>query len=94
MNETQNTSSDLETICQQQYELIERNKVQIWDLEEEARVLRDKTVALQTVIDKQLGRINELEAWCTHLQRCLDQEKDFSILYKVARRIKRLFIKK
>ena len=94
MTEMLETVSELEQICQQQCEEIEKQKVQIWDLEEELRVLSKKPVARQETIDKQTSRINELEAWCTHLQKSLDKEKDMGILYWNARRIKRMFVKK
>ena len=40
MNNSTNTLSSLEQICRQQYEEIEKKKLQIWDVEEENRLLR------------------------------------------------------
>ena len=83
----------LEKICRQQYEEIEKKSIQIWDLEEENRVLRNESLAMKEVVDRHLIRIDELEKWCTHLQTNLDKEIKRNIPFRIARKIKRILIK-
>lgn len=105
MEKSQNLLHELETICRQQYEEIEKKKIQLWDMEEENRVMqrcvedhKKKEQALQ-------NRIDELERWCGHLQGIIDHdaeekkqrveryekmEKRYGIFFKIARKIKRM----
>ena len=77
MSERQEQFSRLsmEQICQQYYEENERNKILLWDLEEENRVLCRKLTEQQLEMDKLHQNIDELEAWCKHLQNALDHER-------------------
>ena len=107
MNNSTNTLSSLEQICRQQYEEIEKKKLQIWDVEEENRLLRICNQRLTEDEEKHLGRIDELERWCTHLQRLLDAEvekrekrerqyaqleKRFGVLFRIACKIKKMLV--
>ena len=105
MEKSQNLLHELESICRQQYEEIEKKKIQLWDMEEENRVMQrcvedheKKEVQLQ-------NRIDELERWCGRLQGIIDVEaeeknrqieryealeKRYGILFKIARKIKRM----
>lgn len=65
----------LQEVCRQQHEELERKRIQIWDQEEENRVLRKKAEALQEKNGRMKERIEELEAWCGHLQNCIDEEE-------------------
>ena len=42
MHDDQKTINDLRAICRQQYEAIEAQKLHIWDVEEENRVLQEQ----------------------------------------------------
>lgn len=77
MSERQEQFSRLsmEQICQQYYEENERNKILLWDLEEENRVLCRKLTEQQLEMDKLHQNIDELEVWCKHLQNALDHER-------------------
>lgn len=108
MNDEANVLSSLEQICQQQYEEIAKKKLQIWDVEEENRLLRIRIREMQGTIDKHIKRVDDLERWCGHLQSIIDSEteqrekrerqyqqleKRFGIFFRIARKIKRLLIK-
>ena len=101
MTQIQDTLSQLEQICQQQFEEIENKKLQIWDLEEEVRVLREGKTALEQNLEAKTARIDDLERWCAHLQAIIDAreartkqlEKRFGIFYKLARKLARLFVR-
>ena len=73
----------LEQICQRQYEEIERKSVQVWDLEEEIRVLNCKISEQQQIIDQKDKRILDLETWCAQLQTWLDKEKQRNLLRRI-----------
>ncbi len=107
MNEIPDMLSSLEQICQQQYEEIEKKKIQIWDVEEENRLLRISRQELLETVDKHVNRIDELERWCTHLQGIIDSEQQkreererkyqqlerrYGVFFRIARKIKRLVI--
>lgn len=104
MHDDQKTINDLRAICRQQYEAIEAQKLHIWDVEEENRVLREQNQELQDTADARQQRIDDLERWCGHLQGLLDVEvaqreereqqyekleKKLGIFFKLARKIKR-----
>lgn len=95
MSEKQNMLTDmtLGQICRQQYDEIEKKNIQLWDLEEENRLYQQKVLELQAVIKQRENRIDELEKWCGYLQSCLDREKKRNILARIARKIKRLFVR-
>ena len=104
MHDDQKTINDLRAICRQQYEAIEAQKLHIWDVEEENRVLREQNQELQDTADARQQRIDDLERWCGHLQGLLDAEvaqreereqqyekleKKLGIFFKLAQKIKR-----
>lgn len=101
MTQIQDRLSQLEQICQQQFEEIENKKLQIWDLEEEVRVLREGNATLEQTMEAKTTRIDDLERWCAHLQAIIDVreerskklEKRFGIFYRLARKIARLFVR-
>lgn len=101
MEKSQNLLHELETICRQQYEEIEKKKMQLWDMEEENRVMQ-RCIADHEKKEQELqNRIDDLERWCGHLQSIIDKEsnrraklyekleKRFGILFRIARKIKR-----
>ena len=45
-------------------------------MEEEARLLRIRNQQLQEAVEKHVRRIDDLERWCTHLQRIIDEEAE------------------
>lgn len=107
MHEEKNICSELEAICRQQYEEIAKKKLQLWDVEEENRVLHCRIDEYQKTVDKYVDRVNELERWCTHLQGIIDKEmeekkkrenkyqlleKRLGIFFKIARKIKRMLV--
>lgn len=104
MHDDQKTINDLRAICRQQYEAIEAQKLHIWDVEEENRVLQEQHQQLLDTIEARQQRIDDLERWCGHLQGLLDAEvaqreereqqyekleKKLGIFFKLARMIKR-----
>ena len=104
MEKSQNLLHELETICRQQYEEIEKKKIQLWDMEEENRVMQRCVADHQKKEQELQSRIDELERWCGHLQSIIDRdavhtkrrveryekmEKRFGILFRIARKIKR-----
>ncbi len=104
MHDDQKTINDLRIICRQQYEAIEAQKLHIWDVEEENRVLQAQHQELLDTIDARQQRIDDLEHWCGHLQGLLDAEvaereareqqyqmleQKLGIFFKIARKIKR-----
>lgn len=101
MTQIQDTLSQLEQICQQQFEEIENKKLQIWDLEEEVRVLQEGKTALEQTLEAKAARVDDLERWCAHLQAIIDAreartkklEKRFGIFYKLARKLARIFVR-
>lgn len=103
MHNDDKTINDLRAICRQQYEAIEAQKLHIWDVEEENRVLQAQNRDLREHAEKSQNRVDELERWCTHLQGLLDTEiaereareqqyqmleKKLGIFFRIARRIK------
>lgn len=74
MNKTETDLSALEQICRQQYEEIQYKKQQIWDVEEENRLLRLRIQELEGEVGRKTDRVNELEQWCAHLQSIVDEE--------------------
>ncbi len=70
----EHTLTELEAICRRQYRTIETQKLHIWDIEEENRVLEASNAALLEEADKDHTRIEDLEHWCAHLQDLLDKE--------------------
>lgn len=107
MNESQNALIELETICRKQYVEIEKKKIQLWDMEEENRVLQHTVERYRETEKKHVDRIDELERWCSHLQGIIDTqaeekrvreekyillEKRFGIFFKIARKIKRMLV--
>lgn len=107
MDELQTTVSDLEEICRRQYEEIENKSIQIWDVEEENRILRCSLEEKEKDLEKRIHRIDELEKWCTHLQSIIDRheadlekrnrqyqmlEKKLGIFFKIARKLKRWIV--
>lgn len=80
MNDEQKLFSELELICQKQKREIEKLRLQLWDIEEENRVLQRKIENQQKEIEVKEYRICELETWCTHLQSIID--KDIWIICK------------
>lgn len=107
MHEEKNAWSELEEICRQQYEEIEKKKLQLWDVEEENRVLRSSIDEYQKTVEKHVNRIDDLERWCSHLQSIIDKEAEerkkresqyqmlaerFGIFFKIARKIKRMLV--
>ena len=81
-----------ESVMQNYLQQIEKNRVQIWDLEEENRVLNERYIAMKNEIAEKDERIQELEDWCEHLQDSLDGERKynpFNFIYRVLRKIKR-----
>lgn len=104
MHDDQKTITDLRVICRQQYEAIEAQKLHIWDVEEENRVLRQQNETLAETTKQKQARIDDLERWCGHLQSLLDVEiadreereaqyqkleKKLGIFFRIARKIKR-----
>ena len=104
MHDDQKTINDLRAICRQQYEAIEAQKLHIWDVEEENRVLQAENRELVDTLEARTKRIDDLERWCGHLQGLLDEEvarreeweeamakleKRLGIFFKIARKIKR-----
>ena len=81
----------LEQICRQQYEEIEKKRIQQWDLEEENLIYQQRVSELEEIINQRNIRIDELEKWCTYLQACLDKEKKYNIPARLVRKIKRIF---
>lgn len=75
-NEVEEEKYSLEQICRQQREEIESRNIQIKDVEEEARLLRIRNQQLQEAVEKHVRRIDDLERWCTHLQRIIDEEAE------------------
>jgi len=107
MDELEITVSDLEEICRRQYEEIENKDLQIWDVEEENRVLRRSLEETEKELEQRLHRIDDLERWCTHLQAIIDRheadlekrnqqyqalEKKLGIFFKIARKLKRWIV--
>lgn len=72
MTDLQSDIPELEEICQQQYDEIEKKKMLVWDLEEENRLLNVRTAQLETKLDEKQNRIDDLERWCAHLQGIID----------------------
>lgn len=108
MNDTANELSSLAEICHQQYDELERKRLQIWDVEEENRLLRIRIQELQGAVDKHMKRVDDLERWCGHLQGIIDAEKEqretrerqyqqleqrYGILFRIARKVKRLLVR-
>lgn len=99
MNKTETDLSALEQICRQQYEEIQHKKQQIWDVEEENRLLRLRIQELEGEVGRKTDRVNELEQWCSHLQGIIDARpwnrlKNHGLLFRLARKVKRRLIKK
>lgn len=72
MKDNQTLQQDLQVICLQQKETITRQAVQIWDLEEEIRVLNRQIRDLQTEADKSQEKIDKFELWCDHQQTLIN----------------------
>lgn len=85
----------IKKICQQQYMEIEARKVQLFDIEEENRVLNLKIANLHELNEQYKNRINELEQWCRHLQSIIDKyelklnkiKEKHSNIYRIVKRI-------
>lgn len=75
MKDNQTIAAESEALCLHQKEIITRQEVQIWDLEEEIRVLNRQIRDLQDQADKQLEKIDKFELWCDH-QQALINAKD------------------
>ena len=85
---------NMEEICCQQYKEIERKSVQIWDLEAEIAVLQKQAAEQEKIIAEQKVKIEELEKWCGYLQEWVDRLKKHAILYRIARKIKKIIFKR
>ena len=85
MENNQKLLDRLQGICTKQHEEIEQKKVQVWDLEEENRMLRKRVESLLATIDEKERRIEELEEWCRWL------EKRKGLIFRVGHRVKKLF---
>lgn len=91
MKDNQLTPQELQVLCLQQKETLIRQEVQIWDLEEEIRVLNKHIDDLQEELDKRQEKIDKFELWCDHQQTLLnakdierinaDREAEKSITY-------------
>lgn len=85
----------MKKICQRQYIEIEAHKVQLFDIEEENRVLNLQIANLHELNEQYRNRINELEQWCGHLQSVIDRyelklnkiRERHSNIYKIAKKI-------
>lgn len=76
MEHEESRLSALEQICQKQYVQLEKKELQIWDVEEENRVLRIHIQELNKNLDEKKKRVDELERWCSHLQKIIDSETE------------------
>lgn len=65
--------TEMEQICEKQYDEIRRKKTQLLDLEEEIRLAARQNTELQLLLEKRNQRIDELGKWCTHLQTKIDE---------------------
>lgn len=77
--------SDLEMICQQQNKEIEKLKIQLWDVEEENRVLYRSIAKQKKELETKEQEVKELEGMYNDLQNIIDKN-----LWLVC---KRIFIK-
>ncbi len=107
MMDDQKVLENMRQICRQQHERIGEQGICILDLEEENRLLRLQQKELLAQVEARQGRIDDLERWCTHLQKDLDAvterenirrekyemlEKRLGIFFKAARKIKQWLV--
>lgn len=92
-------TNDLELLCQKLRDEVEKKEISLWVIEEENNTLHAKIVFLNDLIEKREKRIDDLEAWCRHLQQLLDEAnaivnaKKSSVIWRIFRKIKRMLIK-
>ena len=88
-------NNDLEWRCQKLSDEIEKKKISLWIIEEENSILNDEISFLNETLEAREKRIDELEAWCAHLQRIIDNAnvKKPSIIRRILRKIKRILVK-
>ena len=79
MKDNQTLQTDFEALCLHQKETLTRQKVQIWDLEEEIRVLNRQIQAMEASADKAQEKIDKFELWCDHQQTLLNA-KDIEMI--------------
>lgn len=72
MKDNQTLHTDFEALCLQQKETITRQQVQIWDLEEEIRVLNRQIERMEADADKAQEKIDKFELWCDHQQTLIN----------------------
>lgn len=82
MEDSQKLLRTLQEVCRQQHNEIEQKKIQIWDQEEENRVLRKRVEKLQNANGRLEDRVKELESWCGHLQGCIDEEEKIRLYHQ------------
>lgn len=68
MKDNQRTQQDLQVLCLEQKQTLIRQEVQIWDLEEEIRVLNHRIEDLLKEQDTLQEKIDKFELWCDHQQ--------------------------
>ena len=74
MKDNQTLQTDFEALCLQQKETITRQQVQIWDLEEEIRVLNRQIKRMEEDSDKAQEKIDKFELWCDHQQTLINSQ--------------------
>ena len=72
MKDNQTMQTELEAVCLQQKEIITRQEVQIWDLEEEIRVLNRQIKSMEEDAEKAQEKIDKFELWCDHQQTLIN----------------------
>lgn len=82
MKDNQTLQTDFEALCLHQKETITRQQVQIWDLEEEIRVLNRQIKTMEEAADKSQEKIDKFELWCDH-QQTLINSKDIEMMNTV-----------